>query len=194
MFNSYVEISSVSPSFVKLTKKERDAITKAREAAIEQEVLLAKLCQEHNVSFSSASNNRLEKESPSVALIIGDQVHRWKQHGNAVQQLERALSLAESTAMADSKVQAEMADEFVELQTILVQTDAAMRNALDRVSKIEGGVAASKQLTDLLRTARGGKNSLVKGIHNTEADALTVAARIGDFARAMVATESAVTA
>ena len=146
------------------------------------------------MSFSSASNNRLEKESPSVALIIGDQVHRWKQHGNAVQQLERALSLAEANAMADSKVQAEIAAEFVELQTILIHTDAAMKSALERVTKIEGGIQASKQLTDLLRTARGGKNSLVKGIHNTEADALTVAARIGDFARAMVASESAVNA
>ena len=190
MFNTYVGISNVSPTFVKLTKKERDAIATAREAAIGQEVLLAKLCQEHNVSFSSASNNRLEKESPSVAVIIGDQVHRWKQHGNAVQQRERTLSLAESNAMADPKVQLEIANEFVELQTILIHADAAMRNALDRVSKIEGGIASSKQLTDLLRTARGGKTSLVKGLHNTEADALTVADRIGAFARAMVSTES----
>ena len=81
----------MSPSFVKLTKKERDAIALAREAAIEPEVLLANLCLKHNVSFSSASNNRLEKESPSVALIIGDQVHRWKQYGNAVQQRERLI-------------------------------------------------------------------------------------------------------
>ena len=193
MFNQpYEGISSISPTFNKLIKKETQAVVDANERAIEEEVVLATLCQEHNVSFSSASNNRLEKESPSVALVIGDQVHRWKQYGNAVQQRERALSSAEANAMSDPKVQAEIAAEFVELQNILIHKNTAMVNALERVSKIEGGIAVSKQMTELLKSARGGKNSLVKGIHNTDADPLIVADRIGDFARAMVATESTV--
>ena len=94
--------------------------------------------------------------------------------------------------MSDPKVQAEIVAEFVELQNILIHTNTAMVNALERVSKIEDGIAVSKQITELLKSARGGTNSLVKGIQNTDADPLIVADRIGDFARAMVATESTV--
>lgn len=188
MFDTYAGIASASPTFVKLTKKETTAIFDAREAAIEQETALAQLCKQHGVSLTAASHNRLEKESPSVALVIGDQVHKWNGYNRGVQAAERALASAEAAALADPKVQVEIAAEFVELQTMLIQANTAITNALAKVTTIERGLQASKKMVDQLRTARGGKTSLVKGHQGTEADPLVVADRIGAFARAMVAT------
>ena len=190
MFNQpYEGISSISPTFNKLIKKETQAVADAGERAIEEEVVLAKLCQQHGVSLTAASNNRLEREAPSVALVIGDQVHRWKSFQRGVQAAELSLRNAEAAALTDAKVLAEVAAQFIELQTTLIQANAATTKALTQVTSLEGGLQASKKVTDLLRTARGGKTSLVKGNHGTEADPLVVAERIGAFAQAMIATE-----
>ena len=191
MFNQpYEGISSISPTFNKLIKNQKQAVVDANERVVEEEIVLATLCQKHGVSLTAASHNRLEREAPSVVLEIGDQVHRWKGVQRGVQAAELSLRNAEAAALTDPKVLAEIAEQFVELQTTLIQANAATTKALAQVTSLEGGLQASKKVTDLLRTARGGKTSLVKGIHGTEADPLVVAERIGAFAQAMISTES----
>ena len=190
MFNQpYAGIASISPTFNKLIKKETQAVADAGERAVEEEIVLATLCKKHGVSLTAASNNRLEREAPSVALEIGDQVHRWKGVQRGVQAAELSLRNTEAAALTDPKVLAEIAEQFVELQTTLIQANNATTKALAQVTSLEGGIQASKAITDLLRSARGGKTSLVKGNHGTEADPLVVAERIGAFAQAMIATD-----
>jgi len=54
MFNQpYEGISSISPTFNKLIKNQKEAVVDAGERAVEEEIVLSKLCQKHGVSLTA---------------------------------------------------------------------------------------------------------------------------------------------
>jgi len=182
MYSSYKNIEQISKAFATKVKPAKIKLEDAREAAIQAEIIMAKRCQEIGIGLSQARQGRFERIKPSLAIELGDLSVELDLHGNRVQAAERALDALCAELLNDPGVRIQIAERLSELSTTIVNADATVQNSIQEIAALEGGMQASKKMSEELRFARGGRTSLIRGHQGASPDPHEVASKAKDFA------------
>jgi hypothetical protein len=182
MYLSYKNIEQISKAFATKVKPAKSKLDEARESAIQAEIVMATRCQEIDIGLSQARQGRFERIKPSLAIELGDLSVELDLHGNRVRVAERSLDTLCAELLNDPVVRIQIAERLNELAITITNADATVQNSIQEIAALEGGMQASKAMKDELRSARGGRSSLIRGHNGGEPKPEELSAKAKAFA------------